>query len=261
MVPESSKSIENGILIISELISTFDVVEDFVSGSEMFFKQLECLLPEDADVRVIDNDFEDGDGVEVLIDFGVIDTEPYGLLCKDNKYRSGKLCISLDRPYSEIGANLTVSFSEANPFYSGNGKETNKIEGEFQLKRISESELMLRCSELHVTTPDNKAAIVAGDLSITCIENNGMGIINDKLTFDGLLAISSADDELVFEIVEPLHKEYSLLCAQHIKKGKMEVDPMNSASNIGVDFDPNNDASCDRTVGITLNGRLFRYMY
>ncbi len=261
VIPESSKSTENAILVISEVISTFDVVDDFVSGSEMFFKQLECLLPEDAKVRILDGDFEDGDGVEVLIDFGVMGLEPCGLLCKDNKYRAGKICITLDKPYSEIDANLSVSFSETHPFYSGNGKEMNKIEGEFMFKRISEDELMLHCGELKVTTSENDAITVGGDLAVTWIENNGMGIINDKLTFDGILRFASVDDELIFEIVEPLYKEYGLSCAQYIKTGRMEVDAMNSASNISVDFDPNNDAPCDNTVCITLNGRMFMYMY
>ncbi|MDB4161357.1 hypothetical protein N9772_03225 [Bacteroidia bacterium] len=261
VIPESSRSTENAILVISEVISTFDVVEDFVSGSEMFFKQLECLLPEDAEVRIIDGDFEDGDGVEILIDFGVMGLEPCGLLCKDNKYRAGKICITLDKPYAEPDAILTVSFSETHPFYSGSGKEMNKIEGEFVLHRISEDQLLLCCSELIITTVGNDAVSLHGDLTITRIDNNGIGLIGDKLTFDGALGVLSDSDELIFDIVEPLHKAYDLSCAQYIKKGKMEVDPMNSASIISVDFDPNNDSSCDHTVGITVNGRMFIYMY
>lgn len=261
VILETSKSTETAVEVMSEVISTFDVVEDFVSGSELFLTQFDCLLPEDADVRILDDDFEDGDGVEVLIDFGVIGSEPCGLLCKDNKYRAGKICITLDRPYAEPNAKLSVYFGEANPFYSGNGKKMSKIEGEFNLTRVSADELLFQCDGLQVTTIENDALVLQGDLSIVCIENSGFGLINDKLTFEGELTVESGDNELVFEIVEPLHKKYGLSCIQYIKTGKLEVDPMNSASNISVDFDPNNDASCDNTIGITVNGRTFIYMY
>lgn len=261
VVPETSQSTENSLLAVSEVISTFDVVEDFVSSSQMFLKKDESLIPADAEIIILDHEFTDGDGIEAILNFGTIGLEPHGLLCKDNKYRAGKIRVYLDKPYMETDAKLTVSFDEEEPFFSGNGKDMSRIVGSFQLHRISNDELLLHCGELSVETADKEAVTVAANLSILRVENNGEGLVNDKLSFDGQLKVESLSEQLNFKIMEPLNKDYNLACAQYIKVGKINVEPVNSASSIGVDFDPNNDKACDNTVGITVNGRMFMYTY
>lgn len=261
VVPESSQSTENSLLAVSEVISTFDVVEDFVSASHVFMKRDESLIPEDAKIDIIDQSFTDGDGLEAVIDFGVMGLEPFGLLCKDDKYRAGKIYLYLDKPYTEVDAKLTVSFDDHSPYYSGNGKEMSKILGSLQLQRISDDELKLHCGELVVETAEKEAVTVVANLSIIQLENRGEGIINDKLSFDGVLNVRSFGEDLTFTIAEPLMKDYNLSCAQYIKMGKIEVEPHHSSSDIIIDFDPHNDASCDHTVGITVNGRTFMYTY
>lgn len=261
VVAETSQSTENSLLAVSEVISTFDIVEDFMSSSQLFLKKDESLIPADADIIILDSEFTDGDGIEAILNFGTIGLEPHGLLCKDNKYRAGKIHVYLDKPYSETDAKLTVSFDKDEAFYSGNGKEMSKIHGSLQLQRISDDELLLHCGELTVETAEQEPVLIVATLSVVRLEKNGEGLVNDKLSFDGTLEVNSLNDDLTFNIVEPLNKDYNLSCAQYIKIGKIDVEPHNSASVISIDFDPNKDAACDHTVGITVNGRTFMYSY
>ena len=261
VIPETSKSTENSLLAISEIISTFDVVEDFVSSSQLFLKRDEALMPADAEITILDGEFKDGDGMEAVIDFGAKGLEPYGLLCKDNKYRAGKIYISLDKPYSEIDAKLTLRFDKEEPFFSGDGTQMSEIVGSVHVKRISNEELLLHCGELTVATEDKGDVSIVANLSVQLVEDKGVGLVNDKLSFDGVLEVESLEEELTFNIIEPLQKDYALSCAQYIKEGRIDVEPMNSASEISIDFDPNNNTACDKMVGITVNGRTFIYEY
>jgi hypothetical protein len=261
VIPESSKSTENSIKSLSEVISTFDVIEDFASSSHLFMKRDESLMPADAVVEVIDPTFDDGDGIEALIDFGSLGLEPHGLLCKDNKYRAGIIRLQLDKPYSEVDAKLTLTFDEKSPFYSGDGSEMCEFKGSILISRVSEKELKLHCGELILTLEDENPVTIIADLSITCISDSGVGIVDDELDFDGKLEINTPDEKLTLSIIEPLQKDYELSCAQYIKAGIIDVKLEKSISEIAIDFDPDGDNTCDQTVGITVNGRAFRYSY
>ncbi len=261
VVPENSQTTENSLLAVSEVISTSDVVEDFVSTSQLFLKREESLVPADAEVVILDHEFTDGDGIEAVINFGTLGLEPYGLLCKDNKYRAGRIHLYLNKPYTETDAKLTVSFDDEDSYYTGNGEVMSKINGSFVLHRVTHNELLMHCGELSVKSGDKEAVDIVANLSVARIENNGEGLINDKLNFDGNFEVSSLNEKLIFSISEPLRKDYNLACAKYIKEGKIDVEMLNSASDIGIDFDPNNDQACDNTVGITVNGRTIMYTY
>lgn len=261
VIPESSEDTEKALRAVSEVISTFDISEDFTSTSDFFLRKEQSFLPADAKITLIDGDFTDGNGIEAVIDFGATGIEPYGLLCKDNKYRSGKIYLSLNKPYNELDAKLTLRCDNDDAFYSGNGKEMAAIKGEIQIQRISKDELKLNCSGLSVKFNENENVVLAAKLSIICLEKMGVSLLNDKLSFSGVMTMATENAQLTFKIVEPLQKHYELNCAQFIKKGKVDVETNRSVSEIAVDFDPNKDGACDHVVSITANGRTFIYSY
>lgn len=261
VIPESSADTEIALRAVSEVISTFDISEDFTSTSDFFLRKEESFLPEDAKITLIDGDFTDGNGIEAVIDFGARGIEPCGLLCKDNKYRAGKIHLSLNKPYDELDAKLTIRFDEDDAFYSGNGKEMAAMTGSIQIQRISNDELKLDCGNLNVVFNEKETVVMAARLSIICLEKQGKNLLNDKLSFSGVMTIETNNTQLTFKIVEPLIKHYELNCAQFIKNGLVDVVSNSSASKILIDFDPHKDSPCDNTVSITANGRTFIYSY
>ena len=259
-IPETNQETQKSLSVLAEVISSFDIVQDVVSSSEFFVKKNESFLPSEVKFIPIDTSYQDGDGIELILDFGGLGDEPHGLLCKDEKYRAGTIKLSLDKPYNKIDAVLTVEFPTINPYYSGDGSAMNKLNGTLKLTRISDDEVKLTCSKLSVRESETLHDVVS-NLSIRSIKDVGLGLVNDELTYSGEIVISTESSNIVLVTTEPLLKTYTLDCAKHIIKGKFDVELTSSASEIEVDFDPYQDLACDNEVAITANGKrvIFKY--
>lgn len=253
-IPVNSEQSEHSLEVLSELISTFDVVQDVVTRSDLFHKKDDSFLPSTAVVYPIDTSFRDGDGVGVMIDFGDLGEAPHGVLCKDHKYRAGKIWISLNRPYNENDARLSIVFDENDPFYTGDGDIMGKQVGSITVTRASDHELLLQASELNFTMND-MTSYLSTSLSITHLEENGDGMIADKVAFSGNLSVKQGVDTVNLSSVSPLIKTYTLECAKHIVKGKLAAEISSNASQIEIDFDPFEDKACDNKYRLTINGK------
>ncbi len=259
-VSENHESTEQSLKMYRELLSTYDVIEDFLSSTDLFMKKDESLLPPEVIVTVIDNDFLDGDGVEVVLDFGELGEEPKGLLCKDNKYRAGKVRITATQPYQLPGAEVTLSFPEDNPYYSGSGDEMTQISGSLYVERVDVNHIKMHCTTLKFYDNEEEVSLVT-DLVIRKSKDAGAGIIDDEILISGNVVLTSGIEEIILSTLLPLKKKYTLDCAQHIIAGHLDVDQSNSVSKITVDFDPMLDEACDNKVSITINGKTLFYEY
>ena len=260
-IPVTNKDTRASLTILSEVISSFDIVQDVVSSSDFFLKKYESLLPNGVVFIPIDSSYTDGDGVELLLDFGELGEMPHGLLCKDEKYRAGLIKFSLNRPYNETDAVLTIDYPTENPFYSGDGSIMSKFNGKLKLSRISDDEVKLSCSNLNITREDVIHNVVS-NLSIRSIKDIGIGLVNDELSYSGEITVSTDNSHIDFETTEPLLKFYTLDCAKHIVKGKLDVKSSATKELITeVDFDPYMDSACDNEVSITSGGKsvIFKY--
>ncbi|PCJ67725.1 MAG: hypothetical protein COA58_00900 [Bacteroidetes bacterium] len=259
-VPETTDNTQASLAVLSEVLSTFDIIQDLTSRNEFFMKKDASLLPNDVLYIPLDTSYTDGDGIELLLDFGDLGKTPYGLLCKDEKYRAGKIKLSLSKPYTEIDAILKIEFLATHPFYSGDGSVMNKLGGVLSLSRVSDDEVRLQSSKLTVEKEDVLREVFT-DLSIHSIKDNGIGLLNDELSFSGEISVTYGELQTTLVTKEPLEKHYTLACAKHIVKGIFDVNQSNSASEIEVDFDPDNDAACDNKVAILINGKRVMYHY
>jgi hypothetical protein len=259
-VPISTTLTEQSLGLVSELLSTFDVVTDLTEINNLFGKKEVTLLPSDLIIHYIDTSFDDGNGISLSLDFGELGEQPHGLLCLDNKYRAGKIFILLDKPYSEEGAELEVVIANEFPFYIGNGKKMTTLTGGFKLTRQNKSTLKMHCSSLQSISEDVKHDL-AGDLWITTIKDAGIGLVNDELTFDGEITVKDSTSSLTMSISKPLVKNYTLDCAKHIVDGQLDIDLSVHSAAIKVEFDPHNDKSCDNEVAITIQGKRVIYTY
>ena len=94
-IRDNHKSTETCISMVSEFLSTFDIVKDVITSEQIFNPEHLSVLPVDAEIVYEDTTFTDGDGMDILIKFGELGSSPHGLLCRDNKYRSGSILLSL----------------------------------------------------------------------------------------------------------------------------------------------------------------------
>ena len=259
-ITETDETSQISLNVVSEILSTFDIVQDWSTGDLLYFKKDESLMPSDVVVSYLDTSFIEGDGIKLGFDFGFLGQSPYGLLCKDGKYRAGYFTVSLNRPPQDIDAKLVIEFPEDNPFYSGDGESMTEISGAMVIKRISDDELKLTTAQLSVI--ENKdAKRVDATIAIRELADNGYGIVNDQLSFDGTLSVT--DNQLTISLATtlPLRKNYTLECAKNIVEGKLNVNISNSISSMDIDFDPDNDAACDNKVSLRINGKTVIYRY
>ena len=175
-VPLDTNSTLTSISHFAEILSTFDILEDLATSHDLMLKKNEILLPEGVLVVIVDNNFDDGDGIEVELQFGEPTGSPAGILCKDGRYRAGKLILELDKPYSEKDASLTVSMPESSPFYSGSGTSLNEMTGQLIFKRSELHTVHIKSKKLSVK--ESGGSPVAIDLDLTChkIHESGLGI-------------------------------------------------------------------------------------
>lgn len=259
-VTETHAGTEQSLQTYNELLSSYDIIEDFVSSADMFMKKDESLLPPEVVVTVIDAIYTDGDGVEVVLDFGELGAEPHGLLCKDKKYRAGKVRITADKPYGDSGAKVSITFPEDDPFYSGSGDKMMRIDGNLIVQRMEDNLVNMHCTSLQFYDGEEEISLVT-DLMIEKTNDAGAGIIDDEMSLSGEMLLETVTGQVKLTTVSPLKKKYTLDCAQHIIAGHLDVDQSNSVSKITVDFDPMLDEACDNKVSITINGKTLFYEY
>jgi hypothetical protein len=259
-IPVTETATTSSLAEMSELISTFDIVVDLISTSDMFMKKGESLMPNEAVFEYIDSTFNDGTGIEILVDFGALGDTPQGLLCKDEKYRAGKMRLVLDKPYILPDAELIVSFDKENPFYTGNGQQMIEFTGKFYVTRVGLTDLKLHCANLNGKTGSEEFTINTV-LDVKTTKEVGLGLVNDELSFQGEIKVTNAQTEVLLSTTEPFYKNYTLDCAKHIVTGIMKVNQSDNKSEITVDFDPEQNKACDNKVALTVNGKRIIYTY
>ncbi len=253
-VHESDEPTQVSVEVLSELISTFDILDDFASTNKVLNKRDDALLPNGVNVKCIDEDFEDGDGVEVELDFGKLGNEPFGVLCKDEKYRAGRINIKLDKPYSEVGAQMRVTFPQHYTFFSGNGGTMTEFDGKIIVNRTEEDKLVLTSNDLNAHY-NGVVSNLESDILVVRESDLGEGILDDVILFGGTVSVTNGGVSTILSTQSPLKKIYTRSCAKHIIRGKMDVEITNSSSEMYIDFDPYKDEACDNVIEITVNGK------
>lgn len=260
-VKETSLPAEHLISSISEVYSTFDVIDDFISNNEFFFKKDELLIPNSVEVVITDSSFLDGNGVSFILDFGHVGSvQPHGVLCKDNKYRAGKIFVEITAPYA-LESELIVHFDSSEPYYSGDGATMYAFTGTMSIaKDLDKYEIY--SEDLTIESTEGSSLRFECDNVLEKTANPGAGILNDVMEINGSFHIVLQDgSKYVAEISRDLVKNYTYGCVKNIVEGEIKMELDYSASEISADFDPYDDSACDDLVEITINGKSFIHQY
>lgn len=253
-IKETVDTAEDAGMAETSFFGVYEVSDDVMSSDERLGKTSGTILPSGASVIFTDTSFADGNGVDFYIDFGLLDTAiPQGLLCKDGKYRAGRINITLDKPYTEIGAVATLTINDNDEFYTGNGQDMYKLTGVKTLTRTAENQITIDVAN---------ATLFEGDYSLTWSCNriitrtydNGPGVWGDEFEITGSgNGVNRSGNAYQINITEKLLKKMNAGCAKTFIDGNMTLD-VDNGKELKMEFDPYNDQACDRAVEVEIAG-------
>ena len=259
-VLDTITSAEDNSTAENEFTSAFDLGQDVASSDGRLKKGGSSILPSGAIFTITDSLFTDGDGKEFNVDFGPLGTSmPFGKLCKDGRYRAGKINFTISSPFLSIGSILTINISDNDKFFGGNGAEMTQISGTKVITRTLVNQFTVVVTDGKAIN-SNGTVTWAANRTITLISDAGPGLLGDIFEITGSASGTNRKGEkFTVSIDVPLKKKIDFGCAQTFIKGKLTLKNTDSAKEIAIDYDPFNNEACDRTAKATLNGKDYIY--
>lgn len=242
------QSAEDQLMAENEFTRIYELVEEVAERAVFSGNTQGSILPAAARLNFSDSSYTDGSPVMFTIDFGAMDSlHPAGLICTDGKYRAGKIHASVSAPRTQIGSVISVSITEADGYYSGNGQNMQQYRAEETIEQIDSFTVRLQLSNAGLT---NSLGTLrwSSDLSIRKVYDAGPGWWNDKYEMKGLSSgINVSGSEFEVEITSPLLRDFSPGCYQTFIQGSWILKDARGNS-LTVDYDAFGDAACDRKL-------------
>ncbi len=252
---ESFQSAEDNAQLETEFAQVYEAVADFAASDARTAKTEDYLLPNGALVSFTDSVFSDGDGIDFEIDYGPLgNTNPKGRLCKDGRYRAGKVHVGMNKRWSEIPCRVTVAITSSDEYYAGNGTNMYKITGTKIINRISSDvyEVEVTNATLQRT---NGTVYWNSERTVTKIFDDGAGWLNDEFSITGNASGSNANgDSFTVQITSPLLKKLSVGCMSTFIAGELMVTNSNG-KELEINYDSFGSQACDKTITVSYNGR------
>lgn len=252
---ENIEAAEDYALSENAFNGAFDISDDVASTDPRMKKSGSYILPSGAVLNWLDTSFADGDPVEFNIDFGPLGTGALkGMLCNDGKYRAGVMRFVLTKPYTQIGAKLTLSLSDGDNYYIGNGINMFKITGTVDADRTATDIVTINTTNGTITNDAGEKAEFFGTKTITrTVGGSTPGVWGDEYTVEGNGGgKTKKGDVYVWKITKPLRKKMSQGCASTFVTGIIEVKNNKANQTLSVDFDAFGNEACDKSVKVII---------
>ncbi len=255
-IEESIQSAEDNAQIETEYSHIYDVVADYASTDSRTGKTEDYLLPNGAVVTFSDSTFDDGDGVDFIIDYGPLNHggTTKGLACKDGRYRAGKIHVGMSSHWSDIPCTLTIAISAADEYYAGNGSKMYKVTGTKVVERTSDTSYTTTVTDATLQR-DNGIVSWSANKNITLTHDAGTGWLNDEYTVTGNASGTNANGVgFTVQTLTPLVKKLSIECMRTFIAGELTITNTNGKV-LSINYDSFGDQACDNTVTVTYNGK------
>lgn len=253
---ESIQSAADNAAIETEYSHIYDVVADYVSTDPRTGKTEDLILASGATVVFNDTTFTDGDGIDLYLDFGPLDhgASFKGILCKDGRYRAGKIHVTMDHRWNDFPVALTITIAGSDEYYVGNGTKMYKVSGTKTVTRTSAVSYTVEVTNAKLQR-DNGTVSWQSSRAITQSYDAGAGWYNDEYTVSGSASGENANG-VSFNVVTttPLKKKLTLGCLTTFTAGKLMLTNSNGKV-LEINYDSYNNEACDKTVTVTYNGR------
>lgn len=229
------------------IMSTFDMIDDFLGNQNFMQKNGNPIIPNSAYILYGDTIFSDGNGIEVTIG---LEEEA---LCGDNFYRKGVIRIVADKPYSEIGSTTTIEvldmFSIKKNGYFLALTKSLFLNSSFTIKKIEESKYTFdyNTDVIEDLNPNPDSKRYSGNFIITKIAGFNTPELTDdeiKIDGDGKGFSRASESNFTFKILESLNKNP---CAKIFTKGKLTLQNDGSEVILEINF---GDGTCDTKVEV-----------
>lgn len=253
-VEESVQSAEDNAQIENEYAQVFDVVRDFVANDYHTAKTDDYILPGGATVTFTDTTFDDGDGVDLLINYGPLTHSGTmkGIECGDMRYRAGVVHAGVTSRWSTYPDTLTIAISAADNYYVGNGTKMWKVTGTQVIVRTSDSTYTQTVTDATLQR-DNGTARWAANRTIKLLEDAGPGWQNDTYAYSGTAeGINANGVAYTSQILNTLVKKLSPGCMGTFVSGSQNITNTNGDTFV-IDYDADMDWACDKKVKVIVN--------
>lgn len=242
----------------TEFAGAFDISDDINQSDVKIKKGSSTVLPSGAIFTWDDSLFTDGDGIEYHVDFSALgSTAPRGMLCNDGKYRAGILHVTVTDRYAIVGAKVTLWTTASDNYYSGDGTNMFKLEGNLNVERTATEELTITITNGKVTDLLGASATFQGTKVIKRIAGASTpGILGDQYEVTGSgSGVNREGDSYTWKITTPLLKKIEAGCARTFVSGVIEIKNITSSTSLKVDFDPYGNAACDKVAKAIIGNR------
>ncbi len=252
---ESFQSAEDHAQLETEFAQVYESVADFVANDAKTSKTEDYMLPSGALVSFTDSVFSDGDGIDFEIDYGPLGTStPKGRLCKDGRYRAGKIHVGMNKRWSEIPCLVTVAITSSDEYYAGNGTNMYKITGTKTISRVSNDTYEVEVANATLQRT-NGAVAWNSERTVTKTFDSGAGWLNDEFSVTGSAqGINANGDAFAVQITTPLKKKLSIGCMSTFIAGELMVTNSNGRE-LRIDYDSFGNEACDKTITVFYNGK------
>ncbi len=259
-VKETITSAQDNALIETQFTGVFEVTDDVASTDGRVKKTGGTILPSGASVVFEDSVFTDGDGIDFYIDFGPLGpAAPFGLLCLDGKYRAGRLNVKVFQQYMTIGLVASVSISEADAFYIGNGTEMYQLEGNVSITRTALEILEVAVKNAKLTDSNNKTITWNSNRRIERTFDAGPGIWMDRFRLSDISGpangVNRNGEAFTISIDTPLVKKVQPGCHKTFVIGVLRLTNTSSNAEIRINYDPYNNGACDAFAEAEIGGK------
>jgi hypothetical protein len=257
-ITESIRSAQDNASVETEFGNIYDVSTGYAQEDGLTGKtDADKILPSGAMVTFQDSLFfsQDNSPVVFTIDYGDLKaTAPKGLLCKDGRYRAGKIHVSLKEKFGTADNQIVITIANADGYYVGNGTNMYQLTGTKTITRQG--------SQKKWSTVVNNATLQTDKGTIAWSANRTIeqtvdvpGAIGDEYTVTGTAQGTNAEGEsFSANITTPLVKRLQIGCLSTFVSGIWTLT--NSKGDVfSVDYDPYNNAACDKTVKVKYNNK------
>ena len=255
-VQEDFHSVEDNIKAEVQCYATFDVVSDLISTEKLYTNEGSTLLPFGSTLSFIDSSYDDGDGIEVFLDFGELGSQaPHGILCPDGLYRSGRLRVSIEGNFLAREKTILVDFPESSGFHTGDGEQMTAFVGSMKIMQKGLGKHNVKVDQIEVKD-------ASGNLTWSCdhlievTHDAGEGQYGDTYEVSGTSTGTNRNGVAYSCSIDAnLEKTLEKGCAETFKRGQLSISETERSKNMRVDYDPYGDGACDNAILVDINGK------
>ena len=253
---EDINSAVDQIIAENNFTSTFDAAFDIIATNAKMQKSGTTIIPDEVRLNFVDSLFSDGDGVELIIQFGSMGTTiPHGVLCQDGNYRSGQLRILVNQSIRSAEFRAEVISTEKDSFCVGNGAHMVQQIGRTMITLENQNGIRLRVLDGIIK---DDSTIIRWDCDRTVIQtkDGSLGIWGDEYEMTGTSHVySSTGETFTATITSPLIKKIEAGCARAFVAGRMDIQSNASNQHFEINYDPFNNQACDQLVETAVMGK------